>query len=197
MAARFYIMPMILSNAIDTNRAATWHPKYVTSSLRWSAVDYGTERVCICRIADMSDEGHLAISANPDVLSIPENIDNNFTQGAVNVAQTFLESLNIPADWINTNKTYREVLKIVIGIFQFNQRWSALANGSSPFKEGLNLNTQYNQLNPAAQNRIRECFDSLNVDRSTLTATSTIREALKVFAQGFVLNNLTVVGEVL
>jgi len=190
-------MPTILNNELDPNKPPTWHPKYAASFPRWSMVDYGTERHCVCCIKDVTTSVHLALTANADVLGTPANIDKLLTQGAVDKIQAHLEPLFIPADWINTSRTYRQVIKTLIALFQFNQRWNSLSGGSSPFKEGLDLTTQYNQLPAIAQNRAKECFDSLGIDRTSLTATSTIREILKTFAQGFIANRPIKCGEVL
>ena len=185
MATRFYIMPTVVAAGIDPARPLTIHPKYWVNVHPFTARYYGSDDVCIVRAKDISVADHNTVSAYPDVLSIPLNINNNLTAGAVTAAQNFLESLYIPADWVNTNRTYKQVLKIVAALFAFNEQWSKLTLGSSPFKENLDLSTQYNQLTLNVRNRIKQIFDDNAIDRSALTATSTLREGLKLFATSY------------
>ena len=185
MAVRFYIMPTVIAAGIDPARPPTQHPKYWVDVHPFAARYYGSDDVCIVRAKNISTVDHDIVSAYPDVLSIPLNINNNLTAGAVTVAQNFLESLYIPADWVNTNRTYKQVLKIIAALFAFNEQWSKLTLGSSPFKENLDLTTQYNQLTTNVQNRIKQIFDDNAIDRSALTATSTLREGLKLFALSY------------
>ena len=187
---RFYILPYILQTWA---KGETKAPKYVIGNFtEWGVIKYGSDDICICFIEGITQAEHDLLSAQPDVMAVPENLDQNLTQNAVDTITTFFESLNIPAQWINTNRTYREVLKVTIGLFQLNQRWAGLTNGSSIFKEGFNLNTRYNQLPQAARDRLLECFDSLEIDRSMLTNTSTMREALYEFGIQFANRKITI-----
>jgi len=195
--SRFYIMPMILNNELDTNKPPTWHPKYAAAFPRWSAIDYGTERVCICCIRDITAAEHVTLTENIDVLGTPGNIDKLLTQSAVDKIQAYLEPLFIPADWINTGRTYRQVIKTLGALFQFNQRWNKLSGGSSPFKDGLDLSMIYADLPISAKATTNQVFDTLKVDRSSLNSSSTVREILKTFAQGFIANRPIKCGEVL
>lgn len=195
MALRIYIVPMV-TELVGTKFDI--HPQYIYGlPYIWAAIPYGSDDVCICGVHDISTADHNSLIANSDVFGLPENLDQLMATNAVNVAQTFLENLNIPANWINTSRTYREVVKIVIGIFQFNQIWSGLTNGNTPFKEGMNLSTQYNQMSTIVKKRLRDCFDILNIDRTSLTATSSIREALILFGQEFSNSQIKLAGEIL
>lgn len=197
MANRIYILPLVTElnpDGVTYDR----HPKYIFGVFpSWACIPYGAEAICVCKVLNISASGHDALVLNSDVMALPEDIDQLMSVGAVIQAQAFLESLNIPANWINTTRTYRQVIKVTIGLFQFVQRWSGLTNGSSPFKEGMNLTTQYNNMSALVQARLRDCFDTLNIDRASLTATSTIREALIVFGQEFVKREISLAGEIL
>lgn len=197
---RIYILPIVRElepDGVTFDR----HPKYVYKNTlfdAWSGVDYGTENVCILGVPNSTTFNHDYLTANNDVFSLPEDIDQLMTGNAVNTAQTFLESLNIPANWIDATKTYREVIKVIIGLFQFNQRWAGLTFGlSSPFTEGLDLNTRFNQMNFATKTNLQACFDTLNIDRSALNNTSTIREVLIEFGHQFSAREIKLAGEIL
>jgi len=137
------------------------YPKYIFGSgYKWGAMDYGAEDVAIVLVFNPSTADHNAWKANADLMALPENLNQNMTAGAVTAAQTFLESINIPAGWINTTRTYKQVIKIVAGLFQFAQRWNGISilagDGSqSPFKEGMNLNTKYNQMSAKTKSKLR------------------------------------------
>jgi hypothetical protein len=182
MAFRIYILPMITVIDAMAPNGSVRRPAY-TDNLKFSAVDYGSENVCVCLLHDLTQEQHDSIVSKQDVMSLPQNIDQNMTSGAVNAAQSFLEGLNIPANWINTNRTFRDVVKIIVGLFQLNQKWSGLTNGSSPFKEGLNLETKFVDMTTNVRSRLLLCFDELNIDRTMLTVQNNIREILFEFGK--------------
>ena len=65
---------------------------------------------------------------------------------------------------------------------------------SSPFKEGLNLDTQYKNLSDLNKARVLMVFESMQVDTSDLTANSTIRDAMRVFAMDIAARELVIAG---
>ena len=126
MATRIYIGPTELSGSRRK-------PKYIPAlGYSYGAKYYGSEDVVITAVRDITPTDHTTLVANPDIIAIPENLNANMTQGQVNAAVTFYDSLNLPSGWINTNRTVKQVVKITVGLFMFNQRWRGLANGSSP-----------------------------------------------------------------
>ena len=173
-------------------------PKYLHDSIyQWSAIDFGSEDTCVVSVKDMSIQDIDTLSNQADVMTLSEDLNLTLGNGAVNAAQTYLESLNIPAGWVNTSRTYLTVLKVVIGIFQFNQRWAGLSANSSPFKEGLNLAVKYIDMPQAAKTRLFECFDSLSIQRSNLTNQSTLREILFEFGSQYANKQIEFGGETL
>lgn len=190
---RFYIVPTVAGPR--GHRAAKYMfaaPVFVAGERIYdaSAKYYGTEDVGILLVRGITPTDHAIISADPDVIAIPENLEATMTQGQVDATKAFYDSLNIPSGWINTSRTVLQVLKITTGIFFFNQKWNGLSGsaGTSPFKEGLNLNTQYNQLSELNKARLLMIFDTFPtdiggpIDTSSLTATSTIGDAMRLLA---------------
>ena len=176
-------------------------PKYLMgTNYAWSIVDFGSERLCIAGVIDISQADHDTLSAQSDVRALPANLDAMLTSGAVTSISSFLEARNVPAGWVNTSRTYRQTLRVLIGIFQFVQRWKGISvrggDGiKSPFTEGLNLDTTYSQIPLKGQQKLQECFTSLDVDFSMLTAGSTIREVLFEFGKQMALRPCVVGGE--
>ena len=179
---RLYVLPM------EIGANGKRGPKYLTTepykSLDWGGLDYGSEDTGLYGIRGINQVDHDALVANADVIGIPEDLQANMTAGQVTAAVNFYDTLNIPSDWINTSRTVLQVVKITAGLFQFNQRWrgQSATRQSSPFKEGLNLDTQYNQLSEIDQARVLMVYESMAIDYSGLTGTSTIRDALREFA---------------
>lgn len=177
MTWRIYIVPVVGVGTRDDKRRAKY---FSGSGISFGAMDYGLDPVMIVA-ADVTPEQHTTIAANADVLSAPEDIDATMTAGAVNAAQTFLELLNIPAEWINTSLTYRQTLRVVAGMFQFAQRWHGLGGGRI-FASGVALTTRFDQLPLEARNRLVATAQSFNWDTSVLSGTNTLRQILKFVA---------------
>jgi len=195
MTVRIYIMPIVET---PLNGIIYRCPKYIgmnahgiqittaeagLEELRPAMMDYGFQKVCIY-IADVTPAQHSILSSKTDVLSAPVNIDNNLTAGAVNTVKDFLELIHIPAGWVTTFKTYRQVLRLIGWLFQFMQR----LHGIYPHKlfDGqATLNTTYGQLTPEWQATLLQCGQSFGFDTSGLTSNTTLRTILKFMADQF------------
>jgi len=183
MAIRFYLVPI---ETVDGNKRG---PKYLlwrfTESIapldvRWSGMDYGLEPVILVW-ADVDAVQHTTLSTNVDVISIPANIDATITAGVLPAVKSALEALNVPAGWVTTGHTYRQVLRIVAGLFQFAQRHHGV-HLERLFSGGFDLNTQFNTLPLAVRQRLVATANSLNYDTLDLSGSSTIRQILKNLA---------------
>ena len=187
MAIRVYIVPMVILNGIR-------QPKYIPAlTYVWGALDYGAEDTALCSVVDISVADHDALVLNTDAFGMPADLTGLMSSTAVTKAQTYLEGLNIPAGWINTTRTYLDVVRIVGGLFMFNQRWRG-RTGSSPFKQTLTLSTIYSDLTTERQDDLKYVFDSLGVDRTLLTASSTLRDGFVIFGKQFRLKPLVMNG---
>jgi hypothetical protein len=138
----------------------------------------GTMLVC----ADADAATHATFAALPRVTQLPADLDQNLTAGAVNTVQTALEARNIPAHWVSTSLTYRQVLRGVAGIFQFAQIYTAMHN-LTLFRGGVTLETVLNQIPQAERNRLTEAAAAANLSTSGITLSSTLRQVLNVFGQ--------------
>lgn len=181
MTIRFYVVPLIGAGVHGDAR----RPKYIAaiSGLAWGAMDYGLYDVALVA-ADVSAGQHTSISANSDVVSAPANIDNTITAGALTNVKSALEALNIPANWATTANTYRDVLRVVAGIFQFAQRYHGMHN-KQLLPSGVTLDTQFQDLPAAMQTELVDVADSMQIDRSGATGTITVRQILKAFADAW------------
>jgi len=189
MTVRVYVLPMVIIPVGDRNYRV---PKYIGArnpplvgleNITYNCMDYGMEDVCIL-IADVTIAQHNLLSAQTDVLSAPQNIDNNLTAGAVTTVKNFLELLHIPADWVSTADTYRDVLRLVGWLFQFMQRVHGI------FQEKLfvapnTLSTTYSQLSVGMQAALLQAAQSFAFNTTGLQASTTLRVILKNLADQF------------
>lgn len=196
LSVRFYLVPRV---GVGTSQNP-FRPKYVKqdeliagTSLqgRWSAMDYGTENVFLLGV-DITPAEHAALSAQSDVLAFPNALDDNVSALALTAVQTNLEALKLPGSWVTTNHTYRQILRAVAKLIVVAQRYAGL-HGVPLFEDGITLDSRWNQLSNAQQDRLRAVADSLELDRSGITATMTLRTILRQVADQ--LPGLTLRGE--
>lgn len=175
-SVRVYLMPSV------TN-ANGKEPKYMSLLGPDAAgMDYGPEDDYIVA-STVTAEQHAALIANADVLAIPQNLDANLTAGAVTTAQNWLEGRNIPADWVTTSLSYRQVLRIVAQMFQFAQRYQAVSNNARLFPAGTTLATTIGKLDATTKANWQNTASSLGYSFAGINNSSTTRQALKTLGQ--------------
>lgn len=177
MTIRVYIMPLVLGGG-PTGKGLK--AKYTPPG--YHLIPYGAERVCILA-ADVDAATHATIAADPQVSALPANLAANLTNGAVNQAQTFLDGLNIPSQWVATSLTYTQLIRIIGRIFEVAQLFERSIG--SLFTGGVTLGTQFNALPQATRNSLIQIATSRGWDTSGLTGTSTVRQVLKFMADQF------------
>lgn len=179
MAVRYYL----------TGRAGTgadgdhYHPNHFTVTgmgFDWRAIRYGDDGAFIVW-ADVTPTQHTALAANADLVALPANTTN--TVGAnLTTVQSALESFNIPADWVTSGMTYRQVLRGVATLFQFAQMFHGRGYGKL-IQAGVTLDTQFNALPQGVKNALLDTAQALNYDTSGLTGAITVRQILRLMAQ--------------
>ena len=117
------------------------------------------------------------LSGYSDVAIAPADIDQNIGAGAVATVQNVLEALRIPADWVDTSYTYRQILRGVAGLFQLSQRHKGL-HQEQLIDNQAQLDLQWNQIPPARRARLLETADTFTWDYSDVTNQWTIRQIL-------------------
>ena len=111
---------------------------------RWSLMDYGFINVGLLVAHDISAADDAAVRIKPGVYAFPDNLDQPITDKAA--LTVILEAANVPTDWLTASTTYRQLLRSMAGLFQFNQRYSGISNGQSIFGNGITLDSNYNNL---------------------------------------------------
>jgi hypothetical protein len=184
---RFYLVPKIGDGLLPET---AFRPKYGDpDSLGagwlgravWEWEDYAGENAFLVA-ANLSPADHTTLTAQPDVIAVPSPIDDTVSSTAIATIKSRLEGANIPANWVTTAHTYRQVLKTVRKVMLLRNRYDVLFSRLPMFGGGVTLDTQINQLTQAQRNRLTAVAQDLNLDTSGVTNTMTLRQALKLIA---------------
>jgi hypothetical protein len=195
VARRFYIAPAE-TIPLGQLHAGGRRPAYVADlsprpECRW--MDFGMEPVFLLA-AEVTAEQHATLAAQSPITVVPLGLAQNVGNDLVAV-QSAIESWNIPAQWVTSGLTYRQVLKGVATIFQFAQRLAAMFRVRA-FPPGITLDTTVSQLTQAQRDKLAAVSDSFGWDRSSVTGTTTMRQLLRGAAQQWN-DNVLFGGEVL
>ena len=122
----------------------------------WAAMDYGFFDYMLIRCPTISQAEHDALILNPDVYAWPDNLDQPVTDPNVDV---FFEAINIPTNWLTPSTQYRELLRRLAGMFQFNQRYSVISNGGDIFA-GRDLSSRPSDMTAQEEQWLRDTANS-------------------------------------
>ena len=124
----------------------------------WSLMDYGFVNNGLLVAHDILPADHDALILHSDVYVFPDNWDAAISDKTV--IDALFEAINIPTDWTTPATTYRELLRTLAGMFQFNQRYGGLSNGQSVFGGGITLETNWNSLSAQQQSWFNQTIAS-------------------------------------
>ena len=110
------------------------------------------------------------------MLPVPSSLEATISALAVTSTKNQLEAINLPADWLDSSLTTRQILRRIGKFMLFDQRHWGL-HGEA-LLQGITLDTRWNQLSNAQQTKLRATADSLGIDYSAVTSTMTLRQIL-------------------
>jgi len=181
---RYYlvnVVPVVRGGVEVANSQTAEYFGTPTAGVEAAYMSFGSEgTMLVC--ADTDAATHATFAALPRVIQLPEDLDQNLTAGQVTAVSNYLEARNIPAHWIDTSRTFREVLRGVAGIFQFAQLYTAM-HSLTLFRGGVTLNTQLNQIPLVERNRLTQTALAANLSTAGITLSSTLRQVLNIFGQ--------------
>lgn len=194
MAVRWYAMPLDEVGNGRGPKYLRWRFNSTGLDVPWGAQDYGLMPVCICW-ADVNNGQHNQLTSNNDVrfITLHSDLDNNLTGQQVVAVRDALEFLNIPGQWVDATDTWRQVLRITIGVFQFSQRMHGKFNAKA-IPDGYTLATQFGDLPQNARNLLLSTADELGIDYSGATNQTTLRQILKTFGDAWANNSINLNG---
>lgn len=177
MATRFYIVPKVGAGMDDD----AIRPKYIgDGGINYSAMDYGLENVFLVG-ADVTDAQHASLAAQIDVIAIPSDLDSLVSITALTTVQSRMEGILVPAEWLTTGNSYRDVIRTVGKLFLLMQRFHG-TQLRKLFSGTVTLDTRLNQLSRAERDALTDTAVSLGLDVTGVTTTMTVRQAIKFLA---------------
>ena len=186
MAFRLYIVPIVGVGTKEDPR----RPKYfngrdgiITEGQDWSAIDYGFEPWMVVG-ADLSTSDDNLVVGQSDAFAVPFDLATQLTSQQVTSVQNKLEAINVPAGWVTTSFLWIEVVRIVLGMFLFMQRYVS-THGSMLFTGGTTLSTRINQLTQGERDDLTSAATSLGLSTTGIIGSTTLRAALKILADQF------------
>ncbi len=180
MTVRFYLIPIDVVNNRRGPKYLKWRENPTGLDVPWSMMDYGLVNTALVA-ADVTSPQHNQLAQEVDVTAIPANIDDTVSTQALATVRSELEALNIPGNWVTTSHTYREILRVVAGLFQFAQRHHGLHNKIVLPNEN-NMDQNWGDLPAAVRSELAATADSFGYDTSGVTASTPIRAILKNLA---------------
>jgi len=178
---RFYILPIEIAEGNHRGPMyLKWRFNATGIDCKWSMKDYGLIPAAMVA-CDLTQAQHEQLVTNPDVAAAPENIDNNISDIAIPAVKEVLEALRIPAGWVTNAYTYRQILRMVGGLFLFAQRYHGMHNEQLIDNVGQ-LDLQWSQIPTDRQNRIKATADALGYTYADVKNTWLVRRILKHLA---------------
>lgn len=183
-----YVLPIVTDQSGTDSEA-----KYTALAQQTACGEYGRQPIALCAF-NVDSAIDQQLQAAPDVFRIPDNLDQRVPANVISVVQNALENRNIPAQWVDTLHTYRDVIRIVNGMFALLRQYR-ITSGSNNlvFGGAVNLNTTMNQLPATVRNNLRAAGTALGLDISSIAGNTPLREALQIIGEQF-LNNAFVLG---
>jgi len=182
---RWYVLPIERQGSTRGPKYIYWsgalgeeHPGMVVPH---GIMDYGALMDVCVMVADVTQDQHEQLTAEVDVAGAPEDIDQNISPVAIPKVQAVLEALRIPADWVDTSYTYRAILRMVTGLFQFAQRHYGLHH-EELITSVSQLDLRWNQIPLDKRTRIIATADSFGYDYSEVANQWLVRRILKHLA---------------
>jgi len=158
---RFYLLPIVevqLPSGIVARGPKYFNWKFGSGLMNdWNIFDYGFVPYCLLATPDINQVDHDALAANADVYAFPENLDAPVSDPTIDA---FFEGIHIPTDWLTPSTSYRELLRSVSGMFQFNQAYGGASGVRASLFDAVSLGDRINALSTEQ----RGWFDQALVD---------------------------------
>lgn len=177
---RFYVMPIMVVGNARGPKYLKWRFFPEGIDCQWSMKDYGLIDACLVA-CELTQAQHEQLAAEPDVAVAPLDIDQSISDIAIPQVQAVLEALRIPADWLTSAYTYRQILRMVAGLFLFAQRYHAMHN-EALIDSTAQLDLRWNQIPLDRRGRITATAEELGYIYSDVTNQWTVRRILKYLA---------------
>lgn len=143
---------------------------------RWSAMDYGFLPYMLVVAHDIVQADHDALVVKTGVYAFPDNLDQSIPPNTLN---TYFEAINVPTDWLTPATTYRQFLRYMAGMFQFNQAFGGQSGGQSLFGGGITLESNWNGLSAQQKAWFNAALQQLSPGAPGVTGNPKLRTLAK------------------
>lgn len=171
----YYLLPI---ETIDNGRGPkyfSWRFSQSGIDTKWSMMDYGFVDSALLFAPVITPADHAVLMLNADVFAFPENLDAPVVDPSID---QFFEDLNLPTDWLTPATTYRELLRQVAGMMQFNQRYGVISGGHSIF-ESANLDTRLRRMTAEEEAWFMVNWRSFGFDSGAINTNTRLRQLVK------------------
>jgi|CXWL01.1.fsa_nt_gi hypothetical protein len=175
MSFRLYLVPRI-GAGIPTD---LWRPKYFTDGAVSDAIGWMEYRAWFLVGADLPASEHSFMAGQPDVTTIPQNLDTTLNASQVSATQAMLEAADLPAQWVTTALTWRKIVRIVCGMLQFSIRFHGMNGREWLFQGTLTLDSTVGDLSPIVRQRLTDAAVGMGLNTGSITLATTLRETLR------------------
>ena len=191
MAVHRYLMPKV--QGAVTGFPDTWAPKHAglctphpVTGHKFSVKDCGHFGPNVCFVQMHTDAaGHATISADPQVFVVPDDLDTQLGAVTAVALETRLENNNLPGNWVTATLTWRQFLRRFFGVIHLLQRMGGFRPLRALLGPGVTWNTTLGDLDLDMRQRLAAAADREGVDRTGITAASTLRQVAARFAQAY------------
>ena len=167
-----YVMPTATTTLPGDSSTTIRIPKYAAAGLplagkSYVAIPFGLEPVVL-----VASDPNPQVSANPDVLTI-QDLDQLMSVADVTKAITFFEAMNVPANGIvAAGLTWRQVLRVIAGVFQFAHRLAGQSGQAIFIGTGATLDSPFANLSVSAQTAVLNAAQAFNIPVPALAVAS-------------------------
>lgn len=182
MAINVYLMPSV-GTGTGGSHGDPFRAKYadnlIFNDVGFTQIKYGDEPTWLVIAWNIVPALHSTIAADSTCITVPDLVQ---TVGAqLTQVQNVLESMSVPADWLQASHSYASVVRFVAIFFLLFDKLQAQGAGRL-FTGTVTLDTRFNQLPASMRTQLQTMAQSFNFDTSSLVGTNTIRQILKALA---------------
>ena len=175
---KLYLLPILTVGSSRGPKYFRWQNNLDGIS-GWSMMDYGFSPTALLVAKDITQADHDYLVLQPDVFSFPDNLDAPVTQDI----QAFFDGVNLPTNWMTPSTTYRELLRQVAGMFQFNQRYMGIAANETGELHSIfdtaTLSTRLRQMTADEQRWFLATVDSFGYPSASISLNSQLSLLVK------------------
>jgi len=146
----------------------------------WNMMRMGNLPHALLVAHDISQADHDALVLNADVYAFPENLDQPIADPTIDA---FFEGLHLPTDWFTPSTTYRELLRSVAGMIQFNQRYKGIAAEATGELHSLfdnaGLDTRLREMTAQQEEWFYRAVESFGFNRSIVNRNMQLRQLVR------------------